>query len=788
MKFYENPPGLEAEIDAFARSLSEFLAGELHPTKFRAIRVPFGVYEQRTSGTFMIRIRATAGGITPRQLEAVALLAEQYGSPQIHVTTRQELQLHDARLQDTPEILRQLLRVGLSTRGGGGNTVRNIMASYDAGLNAKEVFDVTPHAVSLTSRLIAEGDSWNLPRKFKVSFSATAEDNALAAFNDLGFIAARRGDRRGFTVFVAGGMGCRPRLSKVLHDFIDEDRVYHVCSAIKRLYLEHGNRKTKNSGRIRFLWEELGSQRFLQIYRDELAKVKSAPALQLDHLAFANSAPIEPPVGLLPKIPDGQAFTTWKRRYVEEQKQEGLFSIRIPLALGDISSTDAIKLGRFLGRFGENVLRLTMSQNIHLRNIPQAYLGNVFELVSELGTLSHLPSFYGEMIGCTGADTCTTGVCLPQRAIPVIQRFLQNSGLDEERLEGLRIHISGCPNSCGQHHVGDLGFYGRVARKGGRSLPAYWVTGGASLTPDTRSFTDRCGWVAARDLPRLVGDILLHFQQTTGPATDFHSYFQSGGKGYIAGLCEHSNRHIPLFEHDSGYYHDWGVNTLFTTAHMGHGECSAGIYDMIEVSMTSIKECQSTLAAEPGVANRGRIVEHLIHNAASMLLVTRGLDPATDKGIYQNFVQHFIDQGLIAEKFRPLVVAALDSDTSFLTAHAPLAVELGDALIHLYHSMDNSLNFTCKVSAGPGEKDALQPPAGPGEIFKDLRGVACPMNFVKTKVELSRMRNGQRLRILLDDGEPIDNVPRSVKTEGHAIISQEKNDGYWSVVIEKEEG
>lgn len=788
MKFYEIPQPQSAEIDSFEQALNEYLQGNLHPTKFRAIRVPFGIYEQRKAGNFMLRIRTTAGGITPQQLETVALLAEKYGNPQIHVTTRQEVQLHDTRLEDAPSILRQLQQVGLSSRGGGGNTVRNIMASFDAGLTADEIFDVTPYAVSLTSRLIAEGDSWNFPRKFKISFSSKTEDNALAAFNDLGFIATTQEGRLGFKVYVAGGMGCRPRLSKVLHDFIDEDRVYHVCAAVKQVYLEYGNRRTKNSGRLRFLWEELGRQKFLELYQQELQKGEAAPALQPDFQSFRNIASAKPLMDLQPKPQDGHAFNIWRERFVDEQRQEGLYSIRIPLSVGDISATDAIKLSRFLSIFGENVLRLTMSQSIHLRNIPAAFLGNVFALVSELNTISHLPSHCGEIIGCTGADTCTTGVCLPQGAIPVIERYFITSGLDETRLKGLRINISGCPNSCGQHHIGDLGFYGRIARKGGKSFPAYWVTGGASLQPDTRSFTEKCGWVAAKDLPGLLVNILFHYQETTESTTSFHNYFFSDGKDHITRLCEQSNQCIPFYENDSSYYYDWGVNTLFTTADMGHGECSAGVYDMIEVSMNAIKEYRQSLTALTPPADAGLTVSKLVLNAASMLLVTRGLDPANEKSIYLTFIEHFIDKGLVNEKFTSLIHATLEKKFSFLETHSLLAVELGDDIIQLYHSMDNTLKFKCEVHTESLEREFPRSAEAAAETFKDLRGVACPMNFVKTKVELSRIREGGRLRILLDDGEPIDNVPRSVITEGHTIVSQERNDGCWSVVIEKKTG
>lgn len=785
MRFYDIPDNFNDEIDSFAQAIRSFQKHQLHPTKFRAIRVPFGVYEQRTKNTFMLRIRMTAGGVTPTQLKKVAELAEKFGKPSVHVTTRQELQLHDIQLTDIPEIAGELYGVGLSCRGGGGNTVRNIMASYDSGINPEESFDVTPHAVALSSRMIGEDDSWNFPRKFKISFSSTEQDNALAAFNDLGFIATHRIGERGFRAFVAGGMGCRPRLAKILHVFIPENQVYHVCAAVKNLYLEYGNRKTKNAGRLRFLWEEMGETTFREKYAEELAKVAGRDPLDLDLSSFTNDSSPGEVTGLAPKYFSGTHFSNWQAHYVTDQRQAGLKSVLIPLHLGDIGGEDALRLSRFLAKFGENTMRLTMTQNIQVRNLPERFLGNLYELVTEITTLSHLPKLCGEIIACTGANTCTTGVCLPQGLVPVMQKYLVQSGVNFDSCKNLRVNISGCPNSCGQHHVGDLGFYGRIVRKNGKTLPGYWVIGGASINPDTRAFGEKCGWVAARDLPQLLVEILTQYQCYAEDGSNFKEYFDKGGKTEITALCDRYSDSVPDYATDESYYTDWGANEEFTTAHMGHGECSAGIYDMIEVAMNSINESiDHKKRAGSGIDTR-ELALSLVANAAGMLLVTRGVDPATEDEMYLEFEKNFLDTGLVEEKFRPLVQAASRRDLSFLADRVDLAEELGRTMIQLYHSMDNRLRFKCEAEViatlpADTEEKSRRP-----EMFKDLRGVACPMNFVKTKVELSRMQVGDFLKILLDDGEPVDNVPRSVLTEGHAIISQERKGDHWQVVIEK---
>ncbi len=795
MKFYNIPVTLEKEINDLEVSIKKFRSGDLHPTKFRAQRVPFGVYEQRTENTFMARIRMTAGGITPDQLEKTAEIAKKYAKPLLHITTRQELQIHDARLEDLPGILRELYDIGLSSRGGGGNTVRNIMASFNSGINPNESFDVTAHAVALSSQLIAQEDSWNFPRKFKISFSSTKMDNALAAFNDLGFVATINDGKKGFKVFVAGGLGCRPRTSKILHDFILEDKVYQVTLAVKNLYLLYGNRKSKNSSRLRFLFEELGKEKFFNLYNQEFQKLNEIPRLALHHEQFINRN--ETSRELAPRFIDIEAFDLWKQRFVKDQSQEGLKSVLVPIALGDLSADDAIKLGGFLKNFGENVIRLTMTQNIVLRNIPLEYLGNVFELVNEINTESHLGSACANITICAGADTCTTGVCLPKGVVPVIKKYLDAASVFERLDKGFKINISGCPNSCGQHHIGDIGVFGRIARNKGKALPGYWITAGADRNPDSRSFTEKCGWVPARNLPEALTTILDHYISVKDQYPTFTAYFKSIGKAEIRTICKRFSSRVPYFENDKLFYFDWGAKKQFTTAFMGHGECSAGIYDMIEVEMKTIKNTIKKLSDPEFNHIQKQLLWDIVFSGANMLLITRAVDPENEAQTFEFFKHHFLNKDLVSKKYERLIDDAIKHNNEGLLDNQGLVIGFGETMIKLYHSMDNSLRFpgeeifsgiatntnqSIKSGVNENSKNDLQAHEA---LFKDLRGVACPMNFVKTKVELSKIASGDALKIFLDDGEPIDNVPRSVLGEGHKILKQEQTKEYWTVIIEK---
>ncbi|MBT7710777.1 MAG: hypothetical protein HN745_03500 [Deltaproteobacteria bacterium] len=788
MKFYQLPQNLPAEINLLEAAIADFRKGQIHPIKFRALRVPFGIYEQREQNTFMIRIRATAGGATPEQLIRVASLAKEYGKPIIHLTTRQEMQLHDIKLDDAPLIMRELVKVGLSCRGGGGNTIRNVMASFDSGINPFEVFDVTPHAIALSSHLLSDSDSWNLPRKFKICFSNSAQDHTLAVFNDLGFIARLKHGKRGFQVWVAGGMGCRPRLGRLLHDFIHEDKVLHVYLAIKQLFYAHGNRKNKNSNRLRFLWDELGEDRFLEIYRCEFDQVESGSELSLKLEEVENGRNVK---NLTPIPVSGNSFETWKGRFVSAQKQPGLKSIQIPFNRGDISADDAITLGRLLTSFGSNVLRFTTRQNIQLRNIPQEFLGHIFKTVLQLDTLSASPGIVGNLISCKGAKTCTAGICFSQDAAQAIQQKLTHSGSELELPDELNINISGCPNSCGQHHAADLGFSGKVARKNGRTFPAYWVYGGASPNSTAPRFAEKTSWVPAKALPSAIQDILEKYNTQKTGYPHFAEYFINGGQKDIFNICEKYQREMPTFTENSDYYTDWGTRTPFTTVHLGHGECSAGVYDMIEVEMEAIQLNQQKASALKTGDELQATLWDIVYSAANMLLITRGVDPGTEDEVFGEYFNHFFDTNLISESYKGIVIAAQGKNLTLLEQQKERVYELGDIMIQLYHKMDNSMRFPGEHesnSAAAAENLAAVPLATKDNQIdktRDLRGVACPMNFVKTKVELAGMSSAQVLEILLDDGEPIDNVPRSVISEGHTILSQEKTDDYWTVVIKK---
>ncbi len=780
---YELPPTLEAELDDLEAQIHRYKKGKITPRELIARRVPFGVYAQRKEDTYMIRIRVPGGCVTPFQLKTVAKLAGKFGNNSIHITTRQGLQIHDITLQDLVPVIRKLRDVGLTTRGGGGNTVRNITASWDAGISPGEVFDITPYAISLTNRLIAEPDSWLVPRKFKISFSNSADDNSNATFNDLGFLAYAKNGQKGFRVYVAGGMGLKPQVGNLLHDFIPPEETYLVAEAVKQLFSRFGNRKNKHAARLRFLWNKLGREKFVALYHQELDRLKKA---QVEPFVVANldNSP-EANISIEPIEISSPDFELWKQRYVKEQKQPELYSILIPIFLGILQSDRAVELADFLSSFGENVIRCTIQQNIGIRNIPKKYLGNVYKAATATTGLSTRPKFMANYIACTGAERCALGICLSRNALKSIDAKLQQSALNLDRISDIKLHISGCPDTCGLHATADLGFFGVAARKNQVMYPAYTILAGSITQEGHSRLARKIDKVNARDLPDFVADFLSMYLSKKDDYASFAAYIDDSGESDIKALCN-NYRDIPDFNDDKNYYFDWGAKEIFSVVGMGVGECSAGLFDLINVDRDIIKKQQIQVQSMVDEENIGEALYKITLSTARMLLITRGVEARSDREVFDEFNKHFINGGLVDGRFRTLITAGQRRDFEKLRKLKHQVYEMASVMEGLYQSMDDSLQFPAEKERESKEHYLNEQVSGNGnEVFRDYRGVACPMNFVKVKLDLATMATGQLLKVLLDDGEPIENVPRSVADEGHNIVMQKKEGDYWSVLIRK---
>jgi sulfite reductase (ferredoxin) len=654
-------------------------------------------------------------------------------------------------LNEIEAILHELQAIGLSSKGGGGNTVRNILVAVDSGVSEREVFDPTPHAMALTTKLIAESDSFTLPRKLKIAFANNENETDYAAVNDVGLVARIRDGKRGFKVYIGGSVASHPTVGWIFSEFLPEENLFALLDAVKKFFSEHGNRKNKHKARLRHIFYKLGAEETFRIFNEYYQKSLALP-IETPSFDYSTSA-------------------------------KNTASVILPFVLGNIpldnreSVDKLVELLQFVARFGDDTLRFSTQQNIHLRNIPEEALPDLRRYIDV-----DAPLLANNIVSCTGADTCRLGICLSKGlATATRKELLKLSNEVLQEAAHLRIHVSGCPNSCGQQVWADLGFSGKVMRNS-RIYPSYQVYAGAARSANPQ-LAEILGNISAKDAPKFVSQIIADYVEVKNQHVDFREYIQTVGKTYIKQLlAKHEN--VPSFEDDKNYYFDWGAESLFSVAERGVAECSAGLFDMIDLDLKSVKEYREQLNTESNPLKINDLLHNTVYSASRMLLITRGAEPKTTEDVYSLFLTHFIDAGIVDQRFAGIVRAARNTQDYDFAAHKSEVFALADTIIELYQNMDDSLQFK-NIKPVKQAVDASNKPATDKQKFKDLRGVSCPMNFVQTKILLSSMPAGALLEIWLDDGQAINNVPGSVRGEGHEIVEQTQIEDYWKVVIRK---
>lgn len=822
---YRIPSTLNGDLDYTQSLIDQFKAGEIQAGQLKSNRVPMGIYEQRKNQHYMLRLRCAGGLVTPEQLAKIAFVGHQLSTSHLHVTTRQEIQIHNVDIEDAIPALKKLEKVGISSAGGGGNTVRNMMVDDRSGLTADEEFDVYPYVEELTSRLIAEKDSFTMPRKYKVAIDTSVATANYSYIADLGLQARIKDGQRGFRVLIAGSAASNAHTGWEVFDFLPEKDLYRAAKALKNWFHKYGNRRNRHKARMRYVFYKYGTEEAKRLYLEEFEELKKdgsidfeAPALPLEHHK-PNFPPLKAPTD----------FETWKRRYAHKQTnaeglKENLWYAYIPLRHGNNSTDFFAEVAEYLGNYGNDVIRFTKKEQIQVRNIPEEYLTNIYAFFKKLGVYQiDYPVVVTNLTCCTGADTCRLGICLPKGAIDGIAKQLLNSDLNLDAIPDFELRMNGCTNICALATWGDLGFSGRVGRVGDDPYPAYtiWLPVKGKHEIDLQQ-----GYIAAKKIPAFVEDYLRDVIAEQANYTDYYEYVAKRGVNIVKNLIAKYKEVAPYSEEPDTFF-DFGDDEKFSLIKYGKAECSAGLFDIIEIDQDTIREKRKEVELLMGNTPQGvpadlqsdgkqetSKIEKLLHDIVfsenRMLLVTRGLDPRTDEDVYNGFEKEFIAAGIIPQKFKVLTDKARNNES--LIEQKPLIDELADLLNDLYQNMDDSLQFKLTAEKTPVEQVAEEKAAeektpaeqvseekAPAEkasaaeetetivpdVKKDFRGVMCPMNFVKTKIALTPMQSGQILEILLDDGAPIENVPGSVKNEGHTILSTEKVENYWKVLIKK---
>jgi len=465
------PESLPEDLRQLKKLSDQFAEKSIDAARFQAFRVPQGIYEQRESGSYMLRARLVAGLISPEQLRAASRVAREFGDGVLHLTTRQDLQIHGVPLENIHPATSRLVEAGLSSKGGGGNTVRNIAACQFAGVCPDEVFDITPHVAVITENLLNDPISYQLPRKYKIAYSGCSRDCAGATINDLGFISKKQGDQEGFTVYIAGGMGARSSTSVLLEEWVPTSDALRIAEAVKRVFDKHGDRKNRSNARLRFLIKDVGIEKFKALYRSEFNQLASftasptsnnVPEVSLkENAAFTNVQP----------LPD---FDKWRRSSVIPQKQSGYFSVEIAPALGLFKSDELEALAGIVEQFGEGALRATNRQSAVLRWVAEAELPAIHAQLSKISESLGAPETLQNVLACAGAATCRLGIGLSRGlAGAILEKATQQQLNLRDSISKTSIHISGCPNSCGRHPIAQIGLYGAARRVNGRLAPHY---------------------------------------------------------------------------------------------------------------------------------------------------------------------------------------------------------------------------------------------------------------------------------------------------------------------------
>ena len=586
------PRDLDAEqqrdIERFERAIAQYLTGEITEDVFRVMRLNNGVYGQRQGGTNqMVRIKLPAGSITPEQMDMMAFLSENYSRGWGHITTRQNVQVHYVELTRVPEVMRHLASVGLTSREACGDTVRNVMACHLAGACPHEHLDVTAWAEATFRHFVRNPLGQRLPRKFKVNFSGCSTDCGQAMFNDVGVIATTRtlesGDTEaGFRIYIAGGLGATPHPALALEDFTTREDLLPTIEATLRVFEQTGNRDNKLRARMKWVVDQLGIEevrrRVLKVRHtlpassswpggipEEVLKAGDAPAGRSSKVA-ATEVGQGVRVELTPRDPLGR----WVATSVVRGTANGTVSAVAYAALGDLTATQFRSLASIQRELGSDV-RLSNRQNVVFRGLSEAQLPVLYARLDAIGMARPGAELVRDVVACPGADTCNIAVTQSRGLAKAIGERLEEEGLGE--VGGVRINISGCTNSCGQHHASDIGLFGAERRAHGKSAPGYQMLLGGYVGQEQIHFGEKALRLPAKAAPEAVVRVVRRFAEEREAGETFRIWMERvGGVAAVAETLKELD-FFPSPQEAPDFYADYDETGPFV-AEVGESECA----------------------------------------------------------------------------------------------------------------------------------------------------------------------------------------------------------------------
>ena len=686
----EMPADLAREIDVFENQIELKKQGKIDDKVFAETRLRRGAYGQRydngqrhdgieartlafPSGDLfkgpdtvwdapgMMRIKIPYGGLTTEQMDVLADLAEEYSDAICHVTTRQDIQLHYVHIDDTPDLMRRLAAVGITTREACGNSVRNVTACPVSGCCQTEAFDVTPYAKATMRFLLGHPDTQDFGRKLKVAFSG-CKDKAcgLTGLHDLGFIARSQFVdgvlTRGFEVFVGGGLGAVPYQAKLLYDFVPEGEILPVAQAVSRLFARYGEKKNRGRARLKFLVAKLGIEEFRKMVDQERQVLPHDDAWTafVDDVPNQVDRPLKDGARLESTVVDPD-FQAWRRSNIQAQKQPGYVIATITLPLGDLTSWQMRQLADLARKYvGENI-RATVDQNIVLRWVSEADLPALYEELKAIGLGKPGAGTILDVTSCPGTDTCKLGIASSRGlAAEMSERLAAKSQQLDEAVRDLHIKVSGCFNSCGQHHLADLGFYGVSRKIQGTTVPHFRVVLGGQWEKNAGDYGITIGAVPSKRVPDFIDRITSQYLEEREKQEPFRDYIQRLGKKALKGVVDEFSE-VPPYIVDRSLYSDWRDPREFNVSDIGVGECAGEVVSQFEFGMQAAEglHFEAQIHFEEGEHRKADDAAYAAMVEAAKALVRTQLQDVRDDAdtVVEEFRDRFYDSGLFHDKY-----------------------------------------------------------------------------------------------------------------------------------------
>ncbi|MFB5945849.1 HEPN domain-containing protein [Albibacterium profundi] len=682
----ENPV-VEKEIIELDRKIRMFRGGELNDDKFKSLRLARGIYGQRQPGVQMVRIKLPFGQASFKQLLKISDVSDEYAIKNLHLTTRQDIQIHFVSLDRTPELWAELAEDDITLREACGNTVRNVTASPEAGIDKDEPFDVSPYAREMFEYLVRNPICQELGRKFKLGFSSSEKDSAFAYIHDIGFVPQVRTvngvEERGFRVMLGGGLGAQPMVGFLVHDFLHEDQIIPFAEAAIRVFGRLGERNNRNKARFKYVIQKMGLEAVMELIEEEYPALKSK-TYKIDRDKV--KAPTLPSYeGVVPeKVDDPLAYEIWRKTNVHEQKQEGYFSVYVKVPTGDISTKKARILIAGLRGYAADEVRVTQNQGLLLKYIKEEGLPHVYNVLREIDLASPGFDSVADITTCPGTDTCNLGISNSTEMARVLENLIFTEYFDLIYNRDLKIKISGCMNSCGQHSLAHIGFHGSSLKAGKSVVPAAQVMlGGAKLGGGFGRAADRVIKVPSKRVEHVLRALIDDYQANASDGELYHDYYDRQTKDYFYRLLKPLADIASITEDE---FVDWGQKGNYQKE-IGIGECAGVIIDLVA---TLLYETEEKLAwAKESFENKAwsDAVFHaysVFISGAKALLLDKGLNGNSHVSIIDGFEENFVDTGEfpLRDSFSNIVLQIKSNDPSqeFATSYLKEAEEFYQAI------------------------------------------------------------------------------------------------------------